>query len=58
MAQLGRADNDVSMISQGVSTAKDTACLVFWQWIVSDDLCDAGYGGVGVVTDNSRKGEP
>ncbi len=48
MARLGGADNDVSMLSQGVPIARDTSCLVFWQWTVSDDLCNADYGGVGV----------
>ncbi|HRJ44116.1 MAG TPA: hypothetical protein PL105_19655, partial [Caldilineaceae bacterium] len=47
-ARLGGQDNDLSMLSQGVSIAKENACLVFWQWTQSKDACSADYGGVGI----------
>lgn len=47
-ARLGNYDNEISLISQGVSIARDSACLVFWQWTVSNDTCNTDYGGVGI----------
>jgi cytoskeletal protein CcmA (bactofilin family) len=47
-ARLGNRDNEISMISQGVALSKGNACLVYWQWTASDDVCDADYGGVGI----------
>ena len=47
-AQLGSRDDEISMISQGVSIRPENACLVYWQWTVSSDTCNADYGGVGI----------
>ena len=47
-AQLGSRDDEISMISQGVSIRPENACLSYWQWTVSNDTCKADYGGVGI----------
>ena len=47
-ASLGNQDYEVSMLSQAVTIPVDYACLVYWQWIISSDSCNADYGGVGV----------
>lgn len=47
-ARLGVLDDEVSMISQGVSVPAGQSCLVYWQWTTSRDACNADYGGVGV----------
>lgn len=47
-AGLGRLDDELSMLSQGVQIPADRACLVYWQWTVSSDTCNADYGGIGV----------
>jgi hypothetical protein len=47
-ASLGNLDNEISMLSQGIQISADHACLVYWQWTVSSDTCNADYGGIGV----------
>jgi len=47
-AGLGVSDNDISMLSQGVKIPADHACLAYWQWTVSNDACNADYGGIGL----------
>ncbi len=47
-ARLGVGDDEISMLSQGVKIPADRACLVYWQWTVSNDACQADYGGIGV----------
>lgn len=47
-ARLGAGDDEISMLSQGVRIPADHACLVYWQWTVSNDACHADYGGIGV----------
>lgn len=46
--RLGNHDDEASIISQGIVLSKDNACLVYWQWVISDDTCNADYGGVGI----------
>lgn len=50
-ASLGSLDNEISMLSQGVKIPADQACLVYWQWTVSGDACNADYGGIGLNGD-------
>jgi len=47
-ATLGNYDDEISMISTGITIDKDIACLVYWQWVQSKDACGGDYGGVGV----------
>jgi len=47
-ARLGGLDDEISMLSQGLAISADQACLRYWQWTVSDDACNADYGGVGI----------
>ena len=47
-AQLGNYDQEISMISQGVTLLEGQSCLGYWQWTVSNDACFADFGGVGI----------
>jgi hypothetical protein len=47
-ARLGSVDDEIAMLSQGITIPKGQSCLVYWQWTVSSDACRADYGGVGI----------
>jgi len=47
-ARLGGVDDEIAMLSQGLTIPKEQSCLLYWQWTVSSDACKADYGGVGI----------
>ncbi len=47
-ARLGGVDDEIAMLSQGITIPKGQSCLVYWQWTVSSDACRADYGGIGI----------
>jgi len=47
-AHLGTHNDEIALLSQGVLIPKEQSCLIYWQWTVSNDACNADYGGIGV----------
>lgn len=48
IAVLGGTNNDLTYLGQPIMVDADRPYLVYWQWIVSNDVCGYDYGGIGI----------